>query len=110
MEEMSTRQNPFCVISKDTFGEYKIRDIQTNSAWSANHYGEDYAIVPDNMVQDILATHGFCDIVLNKDNTEVVSFSAREIPIIPEPEPPITEAEQLRADIDFIAAMTGVDL
>ena len=28
----------------------------------------------------------------------------------PEPEPEPTEMEQLRADIDFIAAMTGVSL
>lgn len=28
----------------------------------------------------------------------------------PEPEPEPTQAEQLRADVDFIAAMTGVEL
>ena len=28
----------------------------------------------------------------------------------PEPEPEPTETEQLRADIDFVAAMTGVSL
>ena len=58
------RVNPFCVISKETFGEYAVRDIQTNSGWSANPYGEDYAIVPDDMVPAIMETRGFCDIVL----------------------------------------------
>ena len=94
---MNKRQNPFCVISIATFGDYAMHDIQTNSAWTENPYGEDYAIVPDEMVQDILATQGFCDIVLNKDKTEVVSFTAREIPEIEEPEPEPTTDEVLNA-------------
>lgn len=40
----------------------------------------------------------------------VTKWTAAEIPETPEEETPITEAEQLRADIDYIAAMTGVDL
>lgn len=91
-EELPTRKNPFCVISKATFGEYAVHDIQTNSTWSSNPYGEDYAVVPDDLVEGILATRGFCDIELNEDGTEVVSFTALEIPEIPEPEPePSTE-------------------
>lgn len=92
IEELPTRKNPFCVISKATFGDYAVHDIQTNSAWSGNPYGSDYAVVPDDLVEGILATSGFCDIVLNEDGTEVVSFTALEIPKIPEPEPePSTE-------------------
>ena len=82
--EIPQRVNPFCVISKSTFGEYAVRDIQTNSAWGENPYGEDYAIVPDDMVTAIMETKGFCDILLNEDGTEVVSFTAREIPELPE--------------------------
>ncbi|MBR6538112.1 MAG: hypothetical protein IKT67_13025 [Lachnospiraceae bacterium] len=81
--EIPQRVNPFCVISKATFGEYAVRDIQTNSAWSENPY-EDYAVVPDDMVLAIQETRGFCDIELNEDGTEVVEFTAREIPEIPE--------------------------
>lgn len=110
MNKEKTRINPFCVISIKTYGENKMHDIQTNSGWGKNPYGEDYAVVPDDMVQDIMATQGYCDIVLNDDNTEVVSFTAREIPVLPEPEPPVSETEQLRADVDYIAAMTGVEL
>lgn len=110
MNETNTRKNNFCVISIKTYGEYEIHDVQTNSGWNENPYGEDYAVVPDDMVQGIVETHGFCDIVLNKDKTEVVSFAAREIPEIPEPEMPISAEEQLRADIDYIAIMTGVEL
>lgn len=83
--EIPQRVNPFCVISKETFGRYAVRDIQTNSAWGANPYGGGYAVVPDEMVVDILGTKGFCDIELNEDETEIVGFTANEIPSIPEP-------------------------
>lgn len=104
------RKNPLCVISMATYGDYAMHDIQTNSGWNKNPYGEEYAVVPDDMVQDIMETRGFCDIVLNDDNTEVVSFTAREIPEIEKPELPVSEVEQLRADVDYIAVMTGVEL
>lgn len=78
--------NNFCVISKVTYGDYAIRNIQTNSSWTSNPYGDEYAVVPPEMVEDIMATCGYCDIELNVDGTEVVSFTAREIPEIEEPE------------------------
>lgn len=77
-------KDTLCVISIETFGEYAVHDIQTSSAWSSNPY-KDYAIVPSDMVESIMETRGFCDIVLNEEGTEVVSFTAREIPDIPEP-------------------------
>lgn len=101
--EIPQRVNPFCVISKATFGEYAVRDIQTNSGWSKNPY-EDYAIVPDEMVLDIMETKGFCDIVLNEDGTEVVGFTAREIPEI--------KTEKITAEPtanDIINAMLGLE-
>ena len=87
------RKNPFCVISKATFGEYAVHDIQTNSSWSSNPYGSDYAVVPDDMVQEILATQGFCNIEINVHTGEVESFTALPIPEIPEPphEPTVEE-------------------
>ncbi len=91
------RKNPFCVISKATFGEYAIRDIQTNNAWSENPYADTHVIVPDDMVQDVLATRGFCDIELNEDGTELVSFTVLEVPEIPEPEPEVTTEERVSA-------------
>ena len=94
-----TRKNPFCVISKDTFGDYNMRDIQTNEAWTKNPY-EDYAVVPDDMISSIMETCGFCDIVLNEDGTEVVSFTAREIPEIPpEDEPQVDENDMTTEDM-----------
>lgn len=96
IEEIPQRVNPFCVISKNTFGDYAVRDIQTNSGWGANPY-EDYAIVPDDMVLSIMETRGFCDIVLNEEETEIVEFIAREIPEIPIEESEPTTEEVLNA-------------
>lgn len=93
--ELPQRVNPFCVISKCVYGEYAVHDIQTNSAWGANPYPDEYAVVPDEMVQDIMETLGFCDIVLNEDETEVVEFTAREIPKIPTLENEPTAEERI---------------
>ena len=40
----------------------------------------------------------------------VSKWVAGTIPEVEEPEEPISETEQLRADVDYIAIMTGVDL
>lgn len=54
-------------------------------------------------------TFPFVDLVV--EGNQVVSMTAGVVPDPePEPEPEPTEMEQLRADIDFIAAMTGVSL
>ena len=106
--EIPQRENPFCVISKNTFGEYAVRDIQTNSAWSANPY-EDYAVVPDDMVLAIMETRGFCDIALNEDGTEVVEFTPLEIPDIPVPEPESVPANESVWDEMANAIMEGVN-
>ena len=108
-ETMPQRVNPFCVISKQTFGEHNVRDIQTNSAWSVNPYGNDYAVVPDAMVLEIMETRGFCDIVLNEDETEVVEFTAREIPEIPEP-PHEPTAEERIAELEENLALTELTM
>ena len=97
---------PLCVISKETFGEYQIRDIQTNSLWLKNPYGNDYAIVPSEMVDAIFETHGYCDITLNEDETEVVSFVAREIPQITEPTPQPSQLDVIESQVMYTAMMT----
>lgn len=101
--EIPQRENDFCVISKNTFGKYNVRNIETNSSWGANPYGDDYAIVPDNMVKEIKETRGFCDIELNEDGTEVVSFTALPIPEIKE-----TEAEVEPTADEILNALLGV--
>ena len=110
--EIPQRANPFCVISKATLGEYAVRDIQTNSAWSENPYGDGYAVVPDDMVADILETRGFCDIELSEDGTEVVEFTAREIPNIPTPEAEPTLEERVTTLEETVASggTSGTDV
>ena len=71
------------VISKTTFGSYDVRDIQCNANWDCCPYS-DYALIPESMVDEILATQGYCDITLNSAGTEVVSFEARTIPEVPD--------------------------
>lgn len=71
------------VISKSTFGSYNVRDIQCNANWDCCPYS-DYATIPEPLVDGILATQGYCDITLNSEGTEVVSFAAREIPSVSE--------------------------
>lgn len=106
-EEMKERKNPFCVISIETFGEYAMHDIQTNSSWASNPY-ENYVVVPDEMVEAIMETSGFCDIVLNEDGTEVASFTAREIPNIPV-EPEVEPIENVSWDAMAEAINEGVN-
>jgi len=105
-EILNERVNPFCVISKNTFGEYAVRDIQTNSSWGSNPYGEDYAVVPDELVPAILETRGFVDIILNEDGTEVAMFTAREIPVIPEPPHEPTQEERIETLETEVADLT----
>lgn len=94
--EVVERKNAFCVISKEG-NESGWHDLQTNSAWSSNPYGEAFAVVPDELVPEILETCGYCDLELNEDGTEVVAFTPLEIPFTPEPEPEPTTDDILNA-------------
>lgn len=63
-----------------------------------------WAIVPADMT--IPGTFPFVTLTV-----EGQTVTGMEPGVVPEPETPApTETEQLRADIDFIAAMTGVSL
>lgn len=114
----NTRKNSFCVISKEG-NENGWHDLQSNSAWGANPYGETFAVVPDDMVEAIMETCGYCDIVLNEDETEVVSFVPREIPVIETeeeiPNDEITElqlalVEQYEANLALEEEVTNIQL
>ena len=105
VEEIVTRKNDFCVISKES-NENGWHDLQTNSAWSKNPYGEDYAVVPDDMVEAIMETCGYCFIELNEDGTEVVSFEKVPIPIMPEADPIPTQLDLIEAQVTYTAMMT----
>ena len=100
-----TRKTDYCVIAKEA-DENGWHDLQTNSAWNANPYGEAYATVPDDMVQDIIRTFGYCDIELNEDGTEIIKFIATEIPanetVTIEP----TQLDIIEAQVTYTAMMT----
>ena len=72
------------------------------------------AAIPDGWTEipaDVAIPETFPFVDLTVEGDKVVSMTAGVVPDPePEPEPAPTEAEQLRADIDFIAAMTGVSL
>ena len=70
---------------------------------------EGFAVIPEDM-----ETPNFpFGEVTAKEIDGVMTVSSWTPGVIPEPEPipePINEMEQIRADIDYIAIMTGVDL
>ena len=66
-----------------------------------------WAVIPEDV--PIPETFPFVDLTV--EGNTVVTMTAGVVPAPePEPEPEPTEMEQLRADIDFVAAMTGVSL
>lgn len=63
-----------------------------------------WAVIPDGM--ELPDTFPFVDILV--EGQVVTSVTAG---VVPEPEPVVvTELEQLRADVDYIAMETGVEL
>ena len=98
------REHFICVISEESFGEYNIHQIQMNGGWAEDPKLEGYALVPDEMVDSIMETKGFCDITV--ENGVVTGFTAREIPDIPDQEP---EAEKTVYDEMAEAYLEGVN-
>ena len=66
-----------------------------------------YAVIPEGIK---LTNFPFGEVVVEVING-VMTVTDWKPGIIPEPEPrPVSASEQLRADIDYIAAMMGVEL
>lgn len=78
-----------------------------NQETTSTRVPDGWAVIPEGM--DIPETYPFVDLVVK--GGRVVSMTAGVVPE-PEPEPETepTETEQLRADVDFLAAMAGVTL
>lgn len=86
-------------IQPQSNGAHRNQTIQGGMACP-----EGWAIIPADV--PIPATYPFVTLTV-----EGQTVTGMEPGVMPEPEIPApTEAEQLRADIDFIAAMTGVSL
>lgn len=72
-----------CVIMKESLAN-SAKEIRTNVEYNEEQY-LDFAIVPPEIVDGIVATNGYCDLELSKDGKTVVSFTAREIPAVNAP-------------------------
>lgn len=67
---------------------------------------EGWVAVPAKLERAVWDCGGYCDLTV-EDGT-LTGVAPRERPARPESEP--TELEQLRADVDYLAAMGGVTL
>ena len=86
-------------IQPQSNGAHRNQTIQGGMACP-----EGWAIIPSDV--PIPATYPFVTLTV-----EGQTVTGMEPGVMPEPETPApTETEQLRADVDFIAAMTGVSL
>ena len=90
------------IINKKTKSILTRSDIP-NENWTS----QDCYIVDDNSELGKKILQNYPDIEYVIENNEI-----KDVNIIkPEPEEqPINEVEQLRADVDYIAVMTGVEL
>lgn len=92
----------------------RIIEIQALPNGAHRNQTGNFHSIPDGWAEipayvDIPGTFPF--VYLTAEGNKVVSMTAGVVPEPePEPEPEPTEMEQLRADIDFVAAMTGVTL
>lgn len=68
-----------------------------------------YAVIPDDLET---LNFPFGDVEVTEINgvPTVIKWVAGTTPEIEEKEQPVSEVEQLRADVDYIAVMTGVEL
>ena len=94
----------------------RIIEIQALSNGSHRNQTGDFKTIPDGyaVIPEDMETPNFPfgEITVEKINGKmtVTRWVAGTIPEIEEKEQPISEVEQLRADVDFIAIMTGVEL
>ena len=55
------------------------RDMRKDVEWDDNIH-KNFAIIPDELLDGILATGGWCDLELSEDGKTVVGFTETEIP------------------------------
>lgn len=65
---------------------------------------EGWIAVPEGLTQAVLDCGGYCELTV--EDGILTAITPKERPARPEPEP--TEAERLRADVDYILAMEGL--
>lgn len=80
-----------------------------NQTGNFKNVPEGWAVIPDDMETPNFP-FGEVEAEEVKGVMTVTKWTAGTIPEAEEPEQPISETEQLRADVDYIAVMTGVEL
>lgn len=68
---------------------------------------EGWVAVPEELCPAVWECGGYCELTLDTEG-KLTGVTPTQRP--PEPEPEPSEEERLRADVDFIAAMTGIEL
>lgn len=93
-----------CIEATETGLHYFETQSHRTKCWL-----EGYIAVPQELESIVVECGGYCDLVIRNNIVKEVIARPDLIPI-QEAEQAPTEFEQLRADVDYIAIMTGVDL
>lgn len=94
-----------------TIIEIKARDdgghgLQSQSHRTENWEGPGWIEVPPQLERAVWDCCGYCDLILEDGKLTGITPGVRP----PEPEPEPTKLDYLRADVDFLAALSGVSL
>lgn len=81
-------------------------ETQSHRIYPENWNGDGWIAVPPELESVVMENAPYIELQI--DDSVLVGVTPTERPPQPEPEP--TEQEKIRADIDFLAAMTGVEL
>ena len=90
--EVEPRKNPFTVISLEAVNVYEMKDIQSASAWTSCPY-DDYIEVPDSLVDKVMETRGYCEIIFDETTGAMIDVEPLEIPEIPTEEEEISDTD-----------------
>lgn len=69
---------------------------------------EGWVEVPANLEAQVWATVGYCDLQI--EDGKLMGITPTEKPELEPVTPTPTELEQLRADVDYLSVITGVEL
>jgi hypothetical protein len=108
---------PLCILLIDRRG-FQMMIIKIEATETGLHHYETqshrmecwidgYIVVPEQFESAVIDCNGYCDLVIKNNILENV---VPRPDLIPTQDTEPTEAERLRADIDYIAIMTGVEL
>lgn len=83
------------------------REFHIGVEWD-NVQHNSFATFPDEMIDGIVNCEGFCDLQLNENGTEVVSFTALEMPYYMKKVHEPSQLDIIDAKLTYIAMMTDL--